>query len=284
MQDLQLEGFGGKWRVYDKPGKAAVAGPGLAMSRAFGDDLARFIGVTAEPEVTSHSLTTADEFFIVATDGIFDYISSQEAVDIVSACDGDLKRSCRQLARRAASLWKAVPDNEHYRDDITLIIVKLGRGAVRRRAAHGSAEVDSETRLRMAFPGCDADALSRALQHAHGDVNAAAHVLLSAAPDDSGLSARSMPARRSSGSRDGSERRPHRQRAAAEAAKTAESSDALVHASLPISAMVSVSASVSFSIPASVSLSLVLAPPRAAVSVPVSASYRCHLSTGRDNG
>ena len=39
--------------------------------------------VSCEPDVKSHTLGPEDEFLIVACDGIWDVLSSQQAVDIV---------------------------------------------------------------------------------------------------------------------------------------------------------------------------------------------------------
>ncbi len=55
--------------------------PGLAMSRSIGDTLVKDIGVIAEPEITSYSLTAMDKFLIIATDGVWEYIPN-EKVDI----------------------------------------------------------------------------------------------------------------------------------------------------------------------------------------------------------
>ena len=48
------------------------------MSRSFGDEVAASVGVIAEPEVTEYLLTKNDKFLIMATDGIWEFMSSQE--------------------------------------------------------------------------------------------------------------------------------------------------------------------------------------------------------------
>ena len=57
--------------------------PGLAMSRSFGDAIGATVGVIAEPTVTKWQLTPDHRFAILATDGVWEFISSQEAVDLV---------------------------------------------------------------------------------------------------------------------------------------------------------------------------------------------------------
>jgi len=63
----------------------------LAMSRALGDFICKNNRslppeqqvVTANPDVTVHDITEEDEFLIIACDGIWDCLSSQQAVDFV---------------------------------------------------------------------------------------------------------------------------------------------------------------------------------------------------------
>lgn len=52
--------------------------PGLAMSRSFGDEVAASVGVIAEPEITEWSFKPEDKFMILASDGVWEFISSDE--------------------------------------------------------------------------------------------------------------------------------------------------------------------------------------------------------------
>ncbi|KAF8065728.1 NHX8 [Scenedesmus sp. PABB004] len=61
--------------------------PGLAMSRALGDQLAHTVGVSSEPQVAEVSLTPADRLLILASDGVWELMSSQEAVELVGSTD-----------------------------------------------------------------------------------------------------------------------------------------------------------------------------------------------------
>jgi hypothetical protein len=54
------------------------------MARSFGDAAAESVGVYAEPELTEVQLGSSDKFLIWASDGVWEFITSQEAVDIVS--------------------------------------------------------------------------------------------------------------------------------------------------------------------------------------------------------
>lgn len=47
--------------------------PGLAMSRAFGDYCIKQFGLISVPEVTQRSITSRDQFVVLATDGVSDF-------------------------------------------------------------------------------------------------------------------------------------------------------------------------------------------------------------------
>lgn len=52
--------------------------PGLAMSRSFGDRVAASVGVIAEPEITEYKFHDEDKFMIIASDGVWEFIESDE--------------------------------------------------------------------------------------------------------------------------------------------------------------------------------------------------------------
>lgn len=59
---------------------------GLAIARTLGDYAQKYYGksqVIATPEITHHTIQPDDQFLILACDGVWDVLSSQEAVDIV---------------------------------------------------------------------------------------------------------------------------------------------------------------------------------------------------------
>ena len=58
--------------------------PGLAMTRSFGDKIGCQAGVIAEPEIFEMELSSEDKFMVIASDGVFDYMSNQEACKIVA--------------------------------------------------------------------------------------------------------------------------------------------------------------------------------------------------------
>lgn len=102
---------------------------GLAMSRSIGDGEAKGHGVIPDPEVTEMEVQlgadgskTGDAFVIVASDGIWEFISSQQACEVVAKYDLAIK-GCEQLVKLAEQKWKE--EEGSYRDDITCIVAKL---------------------------------------------------------------------------------------------------------------------------------------------------------------
>ena len=58
-----------------------------------GDAVAEEIGVFAEPEVLVWPLSRNDKFAVVASDGVFEFLTSQNVVDIVAQFPGNFR--CR---------------------------------------------------------------------------------------------------------------------------------------------------------------------------------------------
>lgn len=54
------------------------------MTRSIGDKLASEIGVTANPEIESFRITSSDKFIIIASDGLFEFLSNDFIVHTVA--------------------------------------------------------------------------------------------------------------------------------------------------------------------------------------------------------
>jgi serine/threonine protein phosphatase PrpC len=69
-------------------------------------------------------LNCRDKFIIIASDGIFEFISNEEAVKIVEGYwkQNNLKGACMALANEAHLRWTT---EEEVIDDITCVIVFL---------------------------------------------------------------------------------------------------------------------------------------------------------------
>ena len=96
--------------------------PGLAMSRSFGDEVAASVGTISEPEIKNFELTLDDKFIIIASDGIWEFISSQECVNIIKDfyLKKDLKGCLKYLLNESSKRWIK---EEEVIDDITAVLI-----------------------------------------------------------------------------------------------------------------------------------------------------------------
>lgn len=94
--------------------------PGLAMSRALGDALAHRVGVSSAPEVRTHKLQPEDRFLILASDGIWEFITNEEAVMIAASCNSP-EEAAGKLVSEAHARW--VEEEDGIVDDITVVVV-----------------------------------------------------------------------------------------------------------------------------------------------------------------
>ena len=126
-EKARVERAGGKvqmqgcWRVIIEP-RFGRPGSGLACSRALGDyefkqGLEGMFGgmrmgqkkpvpfVIAEPEVTSHALSSEDSYVILASDGLWDVVSNSESVATCNSIMGiDLSSNSMGLGRKEAAV------------------------------------------------------------------------------------------------------------------------------------------------------------------------------------
>lgn len=124
----------GCWRVMG--GNGAAAFRGLAISRAFGDIDWKVPTplVDACPEVRSCRLTSDDEFLIIGCDGVWDVMSSQDAVDlarqhalpIVGADDGAGGLGDRAATAAAKAIAQTALERGSM-DNITVVVMTLLR-------------------------------------------------------------------------------------------------------------------------------------------------------------
>lgn len=97
---------------------------GLAMARSIGDHAVSAAGVIPEPVVTSFDLSPQDEFLILASDGVWEFLSSADAVQLVGEkLHLGSTKACQALIEAAAARWHE--EEGEYRDDITAIVVRL---------------------------------------------------------------------------------------------------------------------------------------------------------------
>lgn len=56
---------------------------GLAMSRSMGDNISKPYGVTHKPEITSVQIDKRDKFILLASDGVWEFITNQEVLQLI---------------------------------------------------------------------------------------------------------------------------------------------------------------------------------------------------------
>ena len=112
--------FVGPERVWKKEGDV----PGLAMSRSFGDEVGHEVGVIVNPEIKDYEFVNEDKFIVVASDGIWEFISNEEVIDIVKDfyLIDDIKGALNFLYKEASKRWIM---EEEIIDDITIVLIFL---------------------------------------------------------------------------------------------------------------------------------------------------------------
>eukprot|EP00928_Gymnodinium_smaydae_P074130 TRINITY_DN57197_c0_g1_i1.p1 TRINITY_DN57197_c0_g1~~TRINITY_DN57197_c0_g1_i1.p1 ORF type:complete len:553 (-),score=62.93 TRINITY_DN57197_c0_g1_i1:278-1936(-) len=108
---------GGNERVIASDGSG-----GLAISRSLGDFVFHPY-ISGQPEITERKLDPKDKLLILASDGVWDQITSEEAVKIASRHD-DPNEAAREIVSVARKRW-AEKTHGTWSDDITAIVVQL---------------------------------------------------------------------------------------------------------------------------------------------------------------
>ena len=91
--------------------------PGTAFTRSLGDSMAEALGVFAEPEMLTREFKPNDRMIIIASDGIFEFLTNQSVVDICAKFSDPLE-ACKAVVSESYNLWVQY---ELRTDDITII-------------------------------------------------------------------------------------------------------------------------------------------------------------------
>ena len=91
--------------------------PGTAFTRSLGDAIAEELGVFAEPEMLTRELTKDDQIIVLASDGVFEFLTNQSVIDICAKFSDPLE-ACRAVVAESYELWLQY---ELRTDDITMI-------------------------------------------------------------------------------------------------------------------------------------------------------------------
>ena len=95
------------------------------MSRSLGDEVARKAGVVWDPEIREIELEEQDKFIVQASDGIWEFMSNREVIDIVIPYwkNNDPTGAWESLTIEATKRWKE--SDSKTIDDISVIVVFL---------------------------------------------------------------------------------------------------------------------------------------------------------------
>jgi len=91
--------------------------PGTAFTRSFGDGIAEKLGVISKPEMLMRELTPEDKIIVLASDGVFEFLTNQSVIDICAKFTDPLE-ACRAVVAESYELWLQY---ELRTDDITMI-------------------------------------------------------------------------------------------------------------------------------------------------------------------
>lgn len=130
-EKARIESCGG--RVEPLPGPPGECGPprvwlaeadvpGLAMSRSIGDEVSQTVGVISVPEIIAHKCQDNDIMVVWASDGVWEFISNEEAAELLWKHRANLNEAANALADEANKMWKK---EEEVIDDITNIVIQL---------------------------------------------------------------------------------------------------------------------------------------------------------------
>merc|ERR1719440_2083772 len=98
----RIENDGYNFRVYSQEGP----GPGLNMTRSFGDLQGRGAGIISIPDVTQVQLSKDDRFLVVCSDGVWEFMSESDVDAIVTKALADLSNPAEELASESLQLWQ----------------------------------------------------------------------------------------------------------------------------------------------------------------------------------
>jgi CRP-like cAMP-binding protein/serine/threonine protein phosphatase PrpC len=93
--------------------------PGTAFTRSLGDAIAEELGVFAEPEMLTREITPDDKILVLASDGVFEFLTNQSVLDICAKFSDPLA-ACRAVVAESYELWLQY---ELRTDDITMICI-----------------------------------------------------------------------------------------------------------------------------------------------------------------
>ena len=96
------------------------------MTRSFGDIIGSSVGVICSPEINEYIIKKEDKAIIIASDGLWEYVSNKDVTNIVKNAFNKKEKNIivEQLYKEAYRNWKI---KDKVVDDITIICIVLKR-------------------------------------------------------------------------------------------------------------------------------------------------------------
>ena len=140
-------------RVWDQ----TLERPGCAFTRSIGDNVAEQVGVFAEPEILTWKIAANDKYIVIASDGVFEFLTSQAVIDMIEQNKGSEKGlldAAKKIVSESYNLWLTYDDRT---DDITIIILELSNICLKdgsRAPAKDFNKVDGPMEVKVCDPYC----------------------------------------------------------------------------------------------------------------------------------
>jgi len=99
-------------------------GPGLNISRSIGDLQGRSVGIIPNPDVTQVELSKSDRFLVVCSDGVWEFMTTDDVGDVVTKALAAERNPAQDLVLESRHRWNQFSSIV---DDTTCIVVDLQR-------------------------------------------------------------------------------------------------------------------------------------------------------------
>jgi len=99
-----------------------MSGPGLAMARSLGDTIAHTVGAIHNPSIDVKRVDATCKYCLWATDGVFEFLSTDDVAKIILNDDGNLKTIAKNIVKRSVKMWRTY---DQVVDDITVVLLQL---------------------------------------------------------------------------------------------------------------------------------------------------------------
>ena len=97
--------------------------PGYQFTRSFGDSAGKDLGIIAEPEISTSEFHSNIGLIVLATDGVYEYLTDQDVIDICALFPNP-QDGCEAVIELAYKNWL---DKDVRTDDITITCIHCNR-------------------------------------------------------------------------------------------------------------------------------------------------------------